>query len=64
MNTEKERRCTKCDCEMVYRESWLDMDGEYRYVQYLYCSTCDSIYSCGGELLLTSQRFVLTSNHS
>ncbi len=64
MNNNEENRCNKCDCDMVYREGWIDINGEYRHVQYLYCSNCDSIYSLDGELLLTSQRFVLTSDRS
>lgn len=57
----KENRCPSCDCDMVYRENWIDINGEYRHVNYFYCSTCDSIYSLDGELLFTSNRLILTS---
>ena len=60
----KEPRCKDCNSNMAYHAGWIDVNGEYRCINYLYCSHCDSIYNLDGDLILKTTRLILTSERS
>ena len=41
--------CPDCKTvELIPREAWIDIDMEYRHVEYLWCCQCDGIFAWNG----------------
>ena len=47
--------CKKCNTEMSAREVWPEIDGEYRHLEYLYCPTCNVIYTLKGDPIICAE---------
>jgi hypothetical protein len=41
--------CPDCKTiELMAREGWIDIDMEYRHIEYLWCCRCDGIFAHSG----------------
>lgn len=45
----------KCCCKnhLDYAETWIEVDNEYRHIEFLICTTCKKMYSLNGTFILT-----------
>lgn len=42
-------KCSNCGENISYHESWTDVDGESRHLEYLICPKCKTVHSLDGS---------------